>query len=637
MQTVFRLLFSALAAASLCVYAAVAVSAAATAATAAADTSVSDDTATAAAGGPFSFALLQDRARALAAAPWQARASRVPGPLLALDYDRHRDIRFDPAQSLWRAENLPFRLQFFHPGFIHGRTVRVHEAADGRAREIPFSKNLFDYGKNTALAAALSDDSAGMGFSGLRVLTPLNTPGRFDELIVFQGASYFRALPRGARYGLSARGLALNTAEPGGEEFPVFEEFWAGRPGPGAREIVIHALLDSPGVAGAYQFSIAPGAATVARVRAVLFLRAGAEKNVRVLGIAPLTSMFWFGENSPARHGDLRPEVHDSDGLALHTGAGEWLWRPLDNPRAVRTAAFSDRNPRGFGLAQRDRAFASYEDIEAAYHLRPSAWVEPVGDWGRGEVRLVEIPTPDETNDNIVAFWTPAQLPPAGHPLAFEYRLHWHLDAAAAGTTAATAGKGARAPDPWPAADAATDAADAADAATAGGATDAAAAATPSSAATAAIAQPPGGRVVATRQGRSLTHEPDLRRFWVDFAGNGLAELPADAAGIEAVVTVGDGAKLAHAGVEKNPFNRTWRAAFAIKPDGSGRPVELRCFLRAAAAAATAASSSAGPGATATTAGPGATAAGASAAAASSDGPGPAAALTETWSYLWNQ
>lgn len=513
MQTVFRLLFSTLAAASLYV-------------SAAGDAE------------PFSFELLQARARDLAAAPYQVRASRVPRVLQDLDYDRHRDIRFDPAQSLWRAENLPFRLQFFHPGFIQRHTVQIHEIVDGHERPIPFAQKFFDYGKNTGLDGTIPSD---MGFSGLRVSAPLNTRDYFDELVVFQGASYFRALSRGARYGLSARGLALNTAEPGGEEFPVFEEFWVVRPRPGAREIVIHALLDSPGVAGAYQFSIAPGDDTVARVRAVLFLRAGAEKTVRVLGVAPLTSMFWFGENSADRFEDLRPEVHDSDGLAIHTGAGEWIWRPLDNPRAVRTAAFADQNPRGFGLAQRDRAFASYEDIEAAYHLRPSAWVEPVGDWGRGEVRLVEIPTPDETNDNIVAFWVPGQLPPAGHPLTLEYRLHWHTGAAG-------------------------------------------------------VARPPGGRVIATRQGHSKTHEPGLRRFWVDFDGDGLAGLPAGTGGIEAVVTVGDGAKLVHTGVEKNPFNRTWRAAFAIRPDGSGKPVELRCFLRDTVAGA---------------------------------------GLTETWSYLW--
>ncbi|MDR0353211.1 MAG: glucan biosynthesis protein [Opitutaceae bacterium] len=589
-------------------------------------------------GAPFSFERLQARARDLAATPYQARASRVPPVLQNLDYDRHRDIRFDPAQSLWRAENLPFQLQFFHPGFIQRHTVQIHEVVDGHERPVPFAQKLFDYGKNTGLDGAIPSD---MGFSGLRVTTPLNTPGHFDELIVFQGASYFRALSRGARYGLSARGLALNTAEPGGEEFPVFEEFWVERPRPGAREIVIHALLDSPGVAGAYQFSIAPGDDTVARVRATLFLRAGAENTVRVLGVAPLTSMFWFGENSTRRFEDLRPEVHDSDGLAMHTGAGEWIWRPLDNPRAVRAAAFTDQNPRGFGLAQRDRAFSSYEDIEAAYHLRPSAWVEPVGDWGRGEVRLVEIPTPDETNDNIVAFWVPGQLPPAGRPLTLEYRLHWHTGAAR-------------------------------------------------------LAQPPGGRVIATRQGHSKTHEPELRRFWVDFenvspsmpplgdrstgatppaddrsagipareiadkhvhapvsatAAAATAATPSATVGpdlasgrarqtrldtrsppapatatsttatgattttttttttaattataaatttaIEAVVTVGDGAKLVHAGVEQNPFNRTWRAAFAIKPDGSGNPVELRCFLRDATGA-----------------------------------------LTETWSYLWNQ
>jgi glucans biosynthesis protein len=477
-----------------------------------------------AATGVFDLDVLRYRAKLLAAKPYVPRVSRVPEKLMRLTYDQHREIRFNPAQSWGRGENLPFQLQFFHPGFIFDKTVQVSELRGGNETPIPFSPQLFDYGKTDVGSVPEI-----MGFSGFRMLYPLNRPG--DELGAFQGASYFRLLCQEAFYGLSARGLAINTGEPGGEEFPVFEEFWVERPAADAREFVIFALLDSPSVAGAYRFAIRPGADTVAQVKAVLFAR----KPIKTLGIAPLTSMFWHGETTGANHGDFRPEVHDSDGLLINHSGGEWLWRPLSNPAAVRTAAFGDRSPKGFGLLQRDRKFSSYEDLEANYHRRPSAWVESIGAWGSGAVRLVEIPTPDETNDNIVAFWVPDVLPAVGEPIEFEYRLHWFLDQI----------------------------------------------------------RPPAGFAVATRRGHSKTHEPELERFVVDFDGSYLGKKGPDPS-IEPVVSVGAGAKLVHATVQKNPFNGTWRLAFALRSDGSKRPVELRAFLRK-----------------------------------------PPHVLTETWTYLW--
>ncbi len=474
-------------------------------------------------GEAFSFAGLCARAKLLASQPYAPRPSRVPEDLRRLSYDQYRDIRYRPAQSWWLRDQLPFELQFFHPGFIFKSTVQISEVDEGTARPIPFSPQLFDYGQNRLAAPPES-----MGFAGFRILYPLNKPG--DELAAFQGASYFRMVCAKATYGLSARGLAIDTAEPTPEEFPDFEEYWIERPSRAATELTIYALLEGPSVAGAYRFTVVPGADTVVQVRAVLYLR----RHPKIFGVAPLTSMFWHGQNAEALH-DFRPEVHDSDGLMLHTGAGEWLWHPLTNPANVRTLTFGDENPRGFGLLQRNRNFADYQDIEAAYQLRTSAWVEPVGSWGRGSVRLVELPSPDETNDNIVAFWVPAELPPFGTPLEFAYRLHWFVDQI----------------------------------------------------------RPPGGYAVATRHGRSKTQERDLERFLVDFDGPGLRGRPAGAP-LEPDVTVGAGAELVHATLQKNPFNGTWRAAFALRPDGTGRPVELRCYLR-------------DPGHT----------------------------LTETWSYLW--
>jgi len=270
-------------------------------------------------------------------------------------------------------------------------------------------------------------------------------------------------------------------------------------------------------VAGAYRFTIRPGKDTVVQIKTTLFLR----RPVKVLGIAPLTSMFWHGESSSEHYFDFRPEVHDSDGLMVAHGGGEWLWRPLTNPRTIQSSAFADENPKGFGLVQRDRKFSNYEDLEAKYHLRPSTWVEAVGNWGKGFIRLVELPTPDETNDNIVAFWQPEYLPAPGEPLEFEYRLHWFMDQI----------------------------------------------------------KPPAGFTVATRSGHSLTHEPDLQRFVVDFDSPYLHN-QGDDPNIEAVISVGQGAKLVHQTIQKNQFNGSWRVAFALRADGSKQPVEMRCFLK---------------------------------------------------------
>jgi periplasmic glucans biosynthesis protein len=458
----------------------------------------------------FDFEVLRYRAKMLSARPYAERPTTVPESLRRMSYDDYRHIVFNAEQTWWRRDRLPFQVQFFHPGFVHSRSVQIYELNGRTVEPIRFSQDLFTYG--AGVPRGLTDE---IGFAGFRVLGALNMPQ--DELVSFLGASYFRALCLKAVYGLSARGLAIDTAEPGGEEFPVFEEFWIERPTAAAHQFTIYALLNSRSVTGAYRFTVAPGADTVMQVKAVVYCR----QNPKVLGIAPLTSMFWHGKNSSGDFDDIRPEVHDSDGLMLATGAGEWVWRPLTNPKATRVAAFADESPRGFGLLQRDRKFASYEDLEVNYQLRPSAWIEPVGAWGRGSVRLVELPAPNETGDNIVLFWTPEKLPEEGTPIEFEYKLHWFMDQI----------------------------------------------------------HPPAGFATATRIGSSRTHEPELRRFVVDFDGQYLRQQKADPA-IEPVVSVGAGAKLAYSTLQKNPYNGTWRLAFGIKPDGTGHPVELRGFLR---------------------------------------------------------
>lgn len=462
---------------------------------------------------PFDFAALQARARTLAQSPYVAPKGQVPDWMRQLTYDDLRKIQFNAPASLWQRDGLRFRAQFFHPGFLFDRLVHLWELRDGRATPVPFRREYFNY--QGLPAGAMPDD---MGFAGFRLLYPL-AGGRepLDEAGSFLGASYFRLLPAKATYGLSARGLALDTAEPGPEEFPIFTEFWLERPAPGVDVIRVLALMESASVVGAYQFTLAPGKQTVASVRATVHCRRG----VRVFGVAPLTSMFWRGENLTGQVDDYRPEVHDSDGLLLHNGRGEWLWRPLDNPRQVRVAAFADDHPRGYGLLQRDRDFEHYQDLEALYHNRPSAWVEPVGDWGAGSVRLVELPTKDEFNDNIVVFWVPDHPPGPGQSIDLEYRIRWTLDGLA----------------------------------------------------------PPAGFVRSTRLGRTAFYEPGLQRFVVDFDGGPLPKLAASAK-VEPVVTVGAGAALHHATLQRNPQNGTWRVAFTIRPEGGGRPVELRCFIR---------------------------------------------------------
>jgi len=460
----------------------------------------------------FDFEVLRFEAKILAAKPYAPRPSPVPEALLKLSYDQFRDIRFRPAESLWRRDRLPFELQFFHPGFNFDQTVQINVVRAKAVDPVPFSPALFDYGMNRVPSVRST-----MGFAGFRVLYPLNKPG--DELGAFLGASYFRFLCQRAVYGLSARGLAINTVEAGGEEFPVFREFWVERPLPESKALIVYALLDSPSATGAYRFLIAPGAETVTEVHEVVYCR----HNPPVLGLAPLTSMFWHGKNSSGGYDDFRPEVHDSDGLMIYTGAGEWIWRPLTNPNSARIATFSDESPRGFGLVQRDRQFEDYQDLEAFYHVRPGAWVEPVGRWARGGVRLVELHGQDETADNITAFWVPESLPQPGEPIEVSYKIHWFMDQI----------------------------------------------------------RPPAGFAVATRIGRTRTHELDLERFVVDFDGAYLSKQGPDPL-IEAVVTAGAGATLVNSTVQKNPFNGTWRVAFALKPDGSGHPVELRCFLRKA-------------------------------------------------------
>jgi glucans biosynthesis protein len=463
----------------------------------------------------FDFEDVGRRAAALAAQRYRAPVATLPKGLRELTYDQYRDIRFKPAKSIWRAANLPFELQLFHPGMYYDQPVRISEIVNGVAREIRFDPDLFDYGKNRLDSHALR----GAGFAGFRVHFALNNPKYKDEVLVFQGASYFRALGRDQRYGLSARGLAIDTGLASGEEFPRFVEFWIERPDPGAKELTILGLLDSKSVTGAYRFVLRPGSETVTVVKARIFLR----ENVAKLGIAPLTSMFFFGENQRPTGRDYRPEVHDSDILLIQSGTGEWITRPLVNPRRLLVTSFALTNPQGFGLMQRDRSFESYQDLEARYELRPSAWVEPKGQWGKGRVELIQIPTPDETNDNIVAFWVPDAMPALRRPYDIEYRVRWQRENET---------------------------------------------------------KPPLAWVTQTRRGHGYSREPDPTvGFVVDFEGPAFARLAADAK-VESVVTADANGEIVESHAYRNDVTGGYRLRLRVRQIDDKKPAELRAFLR---------------------------------------------------------
>jgi glucans biosynthesis protein len=509
----------------------------------------------------FGFEQVAELARQAAQQPYAAPSEQLPAELAALDYDALRDLRYRPERAIWREQGLPFELQFFHLGGGNRNPVAVHEVVDGQPRRIGYDPSAWHYGAQAQRRGLQPGQWGELGYAGFRVHHALNDPAYKDELVVFLGASYFRALGRGQQYGLSARGLAIDTVgAPAGasEEFPRFSAFWIERPAPGASSLVIHALLDSPRATGAYRFELQPGTAaqpaTQMDVRARLFLRAGIapEAAIRTLGIAPLTSMFLHGPQQ-TRGSDFRPRVHDSEGL-LVAGQGlgsapgapvEWLWRPLFNPSQPLASSFALQRLQGFGLMQRERRLAGYEDIEARYERRPSTWVEPLGDWGPGRVELLLLPTPDETHDNIAAYWVPATLPAPGQALELAWRLHWQGDAPT---------------------------------------------------------QPPLAQTLQSRRGFSW-FEPKAppaageQKWQIDFDGPALRALPPAVrsaegeAGVEAVVTLPPVAgrpvaRLLEARAIPHP-DGGWRLHLRLLRDPSPEPVEVRAFLRHAGSALT--------------------------------------------------
>ena len=467
--------------------------------------------------GPFTFAKVQELARQRAAREFRAPPTNLPAALANLTYDQYRDIRFRPTSALWRDKSL-FEVQFFHRGYRVRQRVNIYEVTSAGAGLVEYSPRLFTFGRLKTPKA-----STEVGFAGFRVHFPLQTPNYKDELLVFLGASYFRVLGRNQHYGISARGLAIDTGSQSGEEFPTFTDFWLVRPQPTDRSLTVYALLDSKSVAGAYQFEIRPGEITQVEVHCDLFPRRAIAK----LGVGALTSMFLFGEDGTGRRfDDFRPQVHDSDGFMAETGHGQWLWRPLANPRELRVNRFMDENPQAFGLIQRDRNFAHYQDVESQYQARPSYWVQPLGNWGKGGVELVEIPSDEEIHDNIVAYWVPDGPVNGGKPLSFAYLLS------------------AFAENPsWP----------------------------------------PGGRVVAIRSGNPAVGDnrghfgPGARRLLFEFAGGELDGLDGSQP-VKAELTAENG-QIDALTVQRVPQSRVWRVALVVTPRAKKPVVDLRGYL----------------------------------------------------------
>jgi len=461
---------------------------------------------------PFDFETVKAMARRRAAAPYVDHPPRYSDLLEAIDYDAAQKVAYRNAAALWPAGTGAFPVKMFEVHRYAKDPVRIFQVEAGMAREILYEHALFDYG-DAPILRNLPDD---LGFAGFRLL---ESDGHGDWL-EFQSASYFRSAGELRQYGASARGVTVDTVGPKPEEFPLFTPFWIEEPADGSNTVVISALMDGFSLAGAVRFVVRRETAVVMDVEAVLYPR----KDIDALGVAPLTSMFWYSESSRRDAvTDWRTEIHDSDGLAILTGAGESLWRPLNNPTHVSTTSFADTDPKGFGLLQRDRDFSDYEDDGAAYQKRPSIWIEPKGGWGEGAVQLVEIPTHDEVHDNIVAHWVPKVPIRAGSEHSFAYRMTWSSEP----------------PD-----------------------------------------QPPTGRVMATRIGLGgMPGQPrplNQRKFVVDFAGGPLEALTRTDV-LQPVITASRG-QIFKAACWQIVGMRWWRVAFDLEIDGDD-PIDLRLHL----------------------------------------------------------
>jgi periplasmic glucans biosynthesis protein len=471
------------------------------------------------------------RAEQRALKPFHSPRADLPDILRAdkLDYDKYREIEFRHDKALWTADDLPFRVEFFHPGYLYEEPIHLNEFTLTHVQPVRFVQDFFNY-RGLRIQKQIPADT---GYAGFRLLYEVNEPGKWDELGSFLGASYFRLLGKGQRYGQSARGLAIDCGETDRpEEFPLFTDWWLGKPDRSADRVKLFAILDSVSCVGAYEMILIPGETTVADVKAILYFREDDKikpvnadrKPIRTIGLAPLTSMFWFGKSSERKFNDYRPEVHDSDGLLIQMGNGETLWRPLNNTTEMRHQRFTAKDIRGFGLLQRERDFASYQDLFNLYQQVPSVWVETHGHWGEGEINLVELSTHYEGLDNIVAYWDPKVKPLPLQPYTFAYTLYWTRDEAE-------------------------------------------------------MKLAMQDKVISTRIGAD-PRDPQRRQFFIDFSGPKLNTI-LESAPPQAIASCSTNAVIVESQVFRNSFKSSWRVLLKLEPKpGNKDPVDIRCTLQ---------------------------------------------------------
>jgi glucans biosynthesis protein len=461
--------------------------------------------------------------------PFHSPRAELPDFLKAdqLDYDKYREIEFRHEDALWGNEPLPFRVEFFHPGYLYQEPIHVNEFTLTHVQPIRFVQDWFNY-RSLKFPRQIPADT---GYAGFRVQYPLNATNKWDELGAFIGASYFRLLGKNQVYGQSARGLALDCGETDRpEEFPIFTDWWLGKPSQGEDRLKLFAILDSVSCVGAYKFILIPGDTTVMEVEADLYFREGDKvrtvspdrKPIKTIGIAPLTSMFWFGKASEKRFDDYRPEVHDTDGVLMQIN-GEVLWRPLNNPPQMSHQVFLAKDPGGFGLIQRERNFGNYQDLFNHYDHTPSVWVRPGGQWGEGEVHIVELPTTYEGLDNVVAFWNPKEQPQPLKKYHISYTLLWGLNESDMKVTFDR------------------------------------------------------DRVVSTRVGVD-PRDPKVHEFAIDFAGPRLKPFTDDNKP-QAITSCSDNAGISFSEVYHNSYNDSWRVVLKLEPHNKD-PVDIRCTLQ---------------------------------------------------------
>ena len=465
----------------------------------------------------FGYDEVVKRATQLASAPYEGQMPQLPDEINKLDWDAWSRIEFKDSKALLGGNGSQFRLELYHLGHLFKRPIVINTLRDGIPTPIPYQASEFNFGA-TKFSKPLP---VNLGFAGFKVRTPLNEPKHFDEFISFVGSSYFRFLGRGQRYGLSARALAVNGGT-NDEEFPFYREFWIEQPKPEIDKLTIYALLDSAAATGAFRFECCPKENSVVEVTATLIPRRDDVK----FGLMALTSMFFIGENGPIARDDYRFELHDSDGLQVHNGAGEWLWRPLRNPDLAKTSSFFDTDPQGFGLLQRDRDFSHYQDIDLAYQLRPSYWITPKTKLGEGHIELFEMPTTDESNDNVVASWVGKDKPPVGKPLEYAYSITSALDFNGLFTRAKTLNT---------------------------------------------------FQTAARALGSNEPNSPSTRRFMIDFNEGDLAYYKDDPSLVKVTASTTAG-RIVRAYAEYNPFIDGVRATFDVDVP-AGQTAELRAFL----------------------------------------------------------